>query len=402
AGGGPGGVTAALCLAEAGIPSTILEKSSFPRDKVCGDALSGKVVSVLHYGLPHLEEGLHAFPEKVGSWGIRFVAPSLEALDVPFQSKKAREKGVAPGYIAKRWEFDHWLMEQAQAHPLITVKEGVKVEAVEVKADKVLVHTGQQQWEAKVIIGAEGAHSVVAKQLGGIRMEPAHHSAGIRAYYQGVTGFHPQNFIELHYLKELLPGYFWIFPLPNGWANVGLGMLSRDVSKERVNLKARLLEIVSTHPQLKERFSGAQLMGKIQGFGLPLGSKKRNLSGNRFVLVGDAASLIDPFSGEGIGNAMLSGRIAAERIGVALSKGDFSADFFASYDEAVYRKVWSELRLSHQMQKLVNYPWLFNFVVKKVNRNEALQSMFTMMFEDLDIRQELRKPSFYWKLFTGG
>ncbi len=401
AGAGPGGAACALSLAGSGLKVALLDKAKFPRDKICGDALSGKVVSVLKYTSPEALAALRALPPKLGSWGIRFVAPDGEVLDIPFKSDVDPSSEDAPGYIATRMDFDDFLMRQAAAVAEVELMENTAVTSVEVLSDRVQVTCGEKQLEAKVLIGADGAHSVVAKQLSDIRVEKDHYSAGIRAYYRGVTDFHQHNFVELHYLKSLLPGYFWVFPLPNGMANVGLGMLSRDVSKHKVNLKEQLVDIIANHPQVAPRFANAELAGKIQGFGLPLGSKKRQISGERFMLIGDAASLIDPFSGEGIGNAMVSGRVAAQQIIKSFEQDDFSAETLMAYDKEVYRKLWAELRLSHNMQKLVNYPWLFNFVVRKANRNEAIRTMMTMMFENLDIRKELSRPSFYWKLIRG-
>ncbi|MEL6676304.1 MAG: geranylgeranyl reductase family protein [Bacteroidota bacterium] len=398
-GGGPGGATAALRLADSGLKVVVLEKATFPRDKICGDALSGKVVSVLKYTRPELVDELYQFQPKLGSWGIRFISPNRTTLDIPF---KLDRSGMthAPGFISKRVDFDEFLWRQLANFDHIETYQGEAVTEIKRSRDHAWVKTTSREWTCSVVIGADGAHSVVNKQLGQIKVEKNHYCAGIRAYYAGVSGFHEENFIELQFLQELLPGYFWIFPLPNGRANVGLGMLSRDVSRHKVNLKERLKEVVASHPELAPRFKDARLEGKITGFGLPLGSKKRPISGDKFMLVGDAASLIDPFSGEGIGNAMLSGKIAAETI-LNLRDSDFTAEDLRVYDQAVYKKIWQELAISRKMQQLVNYPWLFNFIARKANRNEALRSMMTMMFDNLDIRKELSKPGFYWKLFTG-
>ena len=95
------------------------------------------------------------------------------------------------------------------------------------------------------------------------KMDQKNYSAAVRAYYGGVKGIHPQNFIELHFLEGILPGYFWIFPLPNGEANVGIGMLSSEVSNQKINLKERMSEIIASHPNVKERFKNAvkEIMG---------------------------------------------------------------------------------------------------------------------------------------------
>lgn len=189
--------------------------------------------------------------------------------------------------------------------------------------------TGQLQ--ADLVIGAEGDRSLTARQLGGLRKEPDHYCAGIRTYYEGVSGFHEKNFIELHFLKDTLPGYLWIFPLPNGGANVGIGMLSSAIARRRTDLKG-LLEKSLQQPSLRERFSHARRTDPMRGWGLPLGSKKRKLSGDGFLLTGDAGSLIDPFTGEGIGNAMISGRIAAETAVSAIQSDRFDGGFLERYD----------------------------------------------------------------------
>lgn len=400
-GAGPGGCACALTMADSPLKIGLVDKAQFPRDKICGDALSGKVTGVLKYIAADLPAAVHQFPEKLGTWGIRFFAPNGKELDIPFKNSKNPENHPAPGFISKRIDFDHFLLEEVKQRTKANVWEGVHIRDIQEKEDGIIVSDGSQSWKAKLIIAADGAHSIFAKRLAGMQMDRKHHSAGIRAYYRGVTDFHPENFIELHYIHSLLPGYFWIFPLPNGYANVGLGMLSADVSRKKVNLKAHLEEIIQTHPSIAPRFKNAHIDGPVLGFGLPLGSKKRQISANRCMLVGDAAALIDPFSGEGIGNAMISGRIAAQTAEKCFEEGEFSADFLTQYDEAVYKKIGAELRLSHHIQQMVNYPRMFNFVVNKTRKNEALRKMMTMMFDNLDIRKELRKPSFYWKVLWG-
>lgn len=397
AGAGPGGIAAALSLSDSSLKVLLLEKGQFPRDKICGDALSGKVLDALRIIHPDFKKSLYQFPEKLETWGIRFFAPNKKALDIPFYTQRTQES-LAPGFISKRIDFDYFLFKLVQEKDTIDIQQNFSLKQVERHGNDILVSDGKNSYKTQMLLGADGAHSRVAKALGNLHLDKKHHSAGIRAYYQGVSGFNSENFIELHYLNDLLPGYFWIFPLPNGGANVGLGMLSQHVSKYKINLKDKLDELIDSQPQLKQRFTHAKRIGDIRGFGLPLGSKKRNISGDGFMLIGDAASLIDPFTGEGISNAMMSGILAAKWAQKCFQKQDFSSAFLTGYDEDVYRKLGKELKLSYQMQKLVRFPWLFNFIVNKANRNPSLRTMFTMMFENLDIRKELSKPSFYWDL----
>jgi flavin-dependent dehydrogenase len=196
----------------------------------------------------------------------------------------------------------------------------------------------------------------------------------------------------------MLPGYLWIFPLPNGEANVGVGMLSNTARNKKINLKQLMLDTIATDPVMKERFKNAELTGSIDGYGLPLGSKKRKLHGERFMLVGDAGYLIDPFTGEGIGNALYSGRIAAQQAAAAIAANDCSDAFFEAYDKDVYRILGPELQVSTKLQKLIKYPWLFNILMKMGSRNKQLKDLMSCMFHEVDLRKRLGKPMFYVKL----
>jgi menaquinone-9 beta-reductase len=397
-GAGPAGAMAALFLAKKNIPCVLIDKATFPRDKICGDALSGKVANVLRRYDPEILEELYRFPAQVGSWGIDFIAPNLKKLKVPFKLDY-KPGDLPPGFLSKRIDFDDFLVEKVRKTSLINFIEGKNITEFEKTAEGFSVSTadGDLKVNAKLLIVADGAHSPFVRQYLHKKPEPKHFSAGLRAYYKNVKGLDKDNFIELHFLKDFLPGYLWIFPLPNGEANVGLGMRSDTISKRKVNLKETLKKYLESDT-FKDRFEGAELIDDIKGFGLPLGSTKHPISGDNYVLTGDAGSLIDPFSGEGIGNAMFSGMIAAEQAERSLQENNFSAKFLKTYDEVVYKRMGKEFMVSTNIQRLAEYPWLFNFVVNKASTNKEFRDMFSCMFTDIDLRKKLRQPSFYFRL----
>ncbi len=401
AGAGPAGITTSLFLCKEKIPHVILEKAEFPRDKICGDALSGKIRDVLNTLDEKFSSELDLnVIQSLGSYGVKFVAPNGSFVDIPFSTdlKKLKE---APGYVSKRIHFDHFLfrkidrsvatvVENADVQELTQDENGIAVSYVQ-NGNKKSIH-------CKLLVGAEGDRSLVAKRLAGFRKEDEHYCAGLRAYYKGVKNFHPQNFIELHFLKECLPGYFWMFPLPNGEATVGIGMLSADVSRKKINLRKMMLNIIQNHPPIRERFENAVMMDEIKGWGLPLGSRRRKISGNHFLLVGDAASLIDPFTGEGIGNGMISGMIAAHQIQKAIEANRYDESFLSSYDKKIYATLGSELKLSRKLQGFAKYEWPFNMVVNNASRNKEIRDLITCMFEDVNLRMKLSNPKFYFRL----
>jgi menaquinone-9 beta-reductase len=397
-GAGPAGATTAMALAGAGISCLLVDKAVFPRDKICGDALSGKVVLSLSRLGVDLPVQLTADKHYMHSHGVTFIAPNGKALSVPF--RKNADDVTPPGFIARRFNFDNWLFEKAKHSPGVNVETGLELEKFEHQDGYWLVYDKDNTpvIKARLIIAADGAHSRFVRNVLRVQQEDRHFCAGLRVYYKGVSNLNGDGFIELHFLKDVLPGYFWIFPLPGGAANVGLGIRSDVIRKKKMNIKKILQDIISNDPQIAPRFVNASAEGPVQGYGLPLGSARRPLSGEGYLLLGDAGSLIDPFTGEGIGNAMISGLKAAEVVVKNFSVRNFSAPAMAVYDTLVYKRLGSELRLSEKMQQLVNYPWLFNLVANKANRSQTLRETISCMFDDIELRGKLKDPRFYFKI----
>ena len=395
-GAGPAGCTAAWMLSGKGLRIALLDKDTFPREKICGDAFGADVTKQFHLIDEGLTKKLQQFPNKVASNGVRFFSPDHKSMDVDFAVPENKFGG---GFVAKRLDFDNFYFSEIISLPDVEVFQGQQVTEVASSPDKILLKTATSSFCARIALGADGAHSVLNKRLTENKVEKNHYCAGLRQYYSNVKGFHPRNHIELHFYKELLPGYFWIFPLPGNNANVGLGMLSAEVSRKKINLKEKLNDLLKNHPNLKERFRDATPLENIQGYGLPLGSVKRSISGPRFLLLGDAAGLIDPFTGEGIANAIRSGRVAAAHVLKCFEQRRFDAPFNLQYDKEIYYKMWTEFRFGHSMQKLFRHPRIINFVIKKANKNKSVQLMLSAMLNNFDMKKELVKPSFYFKLF---
>ncbi|MEX1054901.1 MAG: geranylgeranyl reductase family protein, partial [Rhodothermales bacterium] len=360
-GGGPGGATAAGLAASAGLKVLMVDRAVFPRDKICGDAISGKSIDVLKKLDLHtkvLER------PSIESGGILFSGPAGDEVEIPFAMD-----GTMGGFVCAREHFDDLVVRRA-VELGAELLEGVAVEGLLRDGDRVTgvhIKSSPREVHAPLVIGADGAYSVVAKELGMTQLVDDHYYAGVRSYYEGLAGFRGRNFIELHFVDEAIPGYFWIFPMAGGRANVGLGTLSRHIKQDGIHLKALLDEIVGSS-RFAERFKGTRRLGKVVGWGMPLGSAPRKMAGDGWMLVGDAASLIDPFTGEGIGNAMVSGMRAAEWALHAHAAGDFSESFLHGYDRAVHDTLDDELRLSYKLQKLEKWRWLLNTVIRKAGR----------------------------------
>ena len=404
-GAGPGGIATALKLDKLGVKCTVLDKAVFPRDKVCGDGISGKVTYAYKQIDPTIfDEFKQRNDLKLSCWGVQFILPKDRTMTITIPTNlktidfEAHEKAEA--FISKRINFDNFLVEKAKQCPNITLVEGVDIQEFEALEDGFLLKNkkGENLYECRLLIAADGALSKFAKQFGNIHKENEHHVGAIRAYYTGLKNEDEHNFLELHYLKEFFPGYLWIFPLPNGGANVGAGMRTDKISEKRVNLKTELDRILREHPRFKDRFKNAVLEDKVVGFPLPLGSKKRKISGKNFMLIGDAAAIIDPLTGEGIGNATISGIFAAEQAAKCLAANDFSSEFMASYDEAVYDKLWKELQISHRLHRAFQRRWLVSAVSGIAVKNKQLAEIITAIFANVDLKKIFKNPFFIFKV----
>jgi menaquinone-9 beta-reductase len=392
-GAGPAGTSAAMALRDSSLSVALIDKSAFPRDKTCGDALSIDVLKQLDKLSPNLAHSFRALASKTASAGIRIVAPNNNAIDIPFLANHKQE-----GYVCRRIDFDMMMFSEASNCVNVTAMEQCEAKDIRTTANHVLIETTRGPLMAKIVIGADGAHSVVKRKLYTSRIAPHYHSAGLRMYHRQLKGFNDGNFIELYFLRDILPGYLWIFPLPDGHANVGIGMLTSAISARKLNLNKTLRQLLATHPLLADRFRDAIPLESARGHGLPLGGANPNMSGERFLLTGDAASLIDPFSGEGIGNAIRSGRFAAAQVLQSFNKNDFSKRTLRHYDNTMRKMLRNEFRVSRTMLQLCQFPWLFNLIVDKANRNSQLRQTLIEALADPGKKQWLTQPGFYFNL----
>ncbi|WP_304517868.1 geranylgeranyl reductase family protein [Cecembia rubra] len=400
-GAGPAGSTAAWHLAGKGFKIALLDKKSFPRDKICGDALSGNTIFELKkleekgLDLSFFEATEKAYPVD----GLSFFSPKGHRLNLFLSDEQKFTEGNLkyPGYVSKRIDFDNFLLAPLRKSENVFVFENCEVKQMDFLKEKVEIICADRKIEAKLVLGADGANSILARKLWRDKINRKHFSAGLRQYYRNVKFEGDIPLIELHFLPDILPGYFWIFPMADNLANVGIGMLSSEIEKRSINLKEVMEDIIERHPRLSSRFDQAEALELPKGFGLPLGSRKSKVSGERFLLLGDAASLIDPFTGEGIGFAMTSGRLAAKFILSKWGHHDFRNN--QDYDEMLWKKIGGEMLIAYRIQRLLRFPWLFDWVVKKANSSPTIWNLLNRMVWRPAERRKLSNPLFYFKVF---
>lgn len=363
-----------MALKDAGLNIVWIDKTTFPRDKVCGDAIPSNVQRVLSsIDVSLNEKFLQHFSEKVQVEGCRFIAPDKSSFDLTFVTK---------GHAAKRLHFDHFLFNLAnECNSHISFIGNASVESIVNSATVVTVKlTDGRIIEGQIIIGCDGANSVVRKNLSHPFIRKKENIAAVRAYYSNVANLE-HKMLEIHIIKNYMPGYFWIFPLPENQSNVGFGMVNRFITNRKIDLKKALIEVIQNDSAISPRFSQASTDGVISGFGLPCGGRKNPVSGQRFLLCGDAASLINPATGEGIGNAMISGRMAAIHIINCFQSNNFTQSFNEQYDKMVYDKLLGDLRIQHWLQRITaDREWLINFALKHVSNNHWIRQKIRKFF----------------------
>lgn len=313
-GAGPGGSATAYHLARHGVDVTIVERSAFPREKVCGDGLTPRgVAAMLKMGVDPDEPGF----ERVG--GLRVYSRDT-MIELPWP-----ELQTWPGYglVRTRHDFDALLVARAQkagarllerTEALApTIVEGwVRGATIRAAGDKEGPPT---EVRARFVIAADGAASRFAKPAGVVRDETRPLGIAARRYYR--TAYHPgpwlESWLDLWEGDRLLPGYGWLFPVAGGTVNLGAGLLNtfkdfKDVSAQR------LFNAFATMLPPSVGISEETAEGRLLSGPLPMGMSRTPQAVPGMLLVGDAAGAISPFSGEGISYAMETGEIAADLV----------------------------------------------------------------------------------------
>ena len=331
-GAGPAGSATAAYLAMAGLDVLLLEKTRFPREKVCGDGLTPRAVrELITLGIPT--------PESEGwirNHGLRIIGGGLR-LELPWPDLAS----FPPyGLVRTRHDFDDILAKHAVKHGA-RLREGVNVGApirdehgaiigVEARdCDENGRATGATMtYRAPLVVAADGNSSRLSLAMGREKREDRPMGVAVRTYYTSPR--HDDDYLESWLelwstddqgKKVLLPGYGWIFGVGDGTSNVGLGILNTSSAFGKTDYKDVMRRWVATMPA-EWTYNDETMTGPIRGAALPMGFNRQPHYRDGLLLVGDAGGMVNPFNGEGIAYAMESGRLAAEVIAQAFARGD--------------------------------------------------------------------------------
>ena len=330
-GAGPAGSTTARECAERGLSVLLLEKAEFPRDKPCGGGVTPHAASMLPFSLdPVAERSIDTFLLSLGR-----------------DKEMTRDSDETLVYMTQRSRLDAFLVEKA-VDVGVTFVQRTQVRTIVRHSDHVQVTANGHTYEGRTLVGADGANGVVSKMTG-LAVNPAHGVAiegnitppgGVPERWHSALGID---------IGDLPGGYGWLFP-KGDHVNIGLGAWRYFAPR----LREQLDELVEYYG-----FDPADLWG-LRGHHLPLRSAESEMVVGNVVLVGDAAGLVDPMTGEGITNAFHSGRLAAEHIH-AYVNGE-TRDL-AGYAAAVQREVIPGLRLSRKLHDVFHLtPGVYLFV----------------------------------------
>jgi geranylgeranyl reductase family protein len=398
-GAGPAGVAAALMLGKKGLPCLLIDKHQFPRVKICGDGLSGKVVSMLNKIDPAYVSEFSQSGFASGSRAVRFYSPNLKMMELSFRPD---QEAMPTGFVCKRIDFDHFLLNKASNFSTVNFQEGIQIERLTRDYGKIILEDkdGKQIAETRLVLFAAGANKRLIQQLDRSYHLPSV-GIGIRGYFNNVTGIDQNNAIEIHFLKELLPWYLWIFPFHDGSANAGLALPMSLARENPLSLKELFFHLIEKYPHLKKRFENATLPGKMEAGKLPFNGGPTRIAGDNYMLLGDAAQLIDPFTGEGIGNAMISGYYAAETASDCIMKNNFTCSLTNNYQQLIDKKLGTELKLGLKLQKLARKKLLLNLVIGRASRDDNTRTLISEMLYSDKQKLKLKNPLFYLKLILG-
>lgn len=329
-GGGPAGSVMAWSLARRGVRVAVLERATFPREKVCGDFVEPAGLRILKaMGC----EQAFAAPARLPITTNRvYFGPRLAYRgNIPYY--EGGHGLPTHGYIIPRYELDTLLLQRAeaasaqvfQACAATDVRREGALMLVNVRGEK-----GGFELRSRLVIGADGAESTVARSAGLRRTDRRHIGISQRGYVEGVSIEGGEATIWFD--EDQVPGYGWIFPMPGGRANVGVGMLSESCHRFDLSVPKAFRDSIERlrirHPGCKDmRLTSRSVGGVVKMYG---GIDRNHFDGG--LLIGDAGSFVDPMTGEGITQGMESALIALPTVLDALEKGRFDATFLSRFD----------------------------------------------------------------------
>ena len=331
-GGGPGGSTLAWELARRGVSVLVLERTRFPREKVCGDYVEPRGLRILQEMgcLERLEAGA---PLPITHSATFVDWERCYAGEIPFYG--AGDELPPHGYIIPRDELDDAMLETAERAGA-TVHQETLVTSVAATSSGVVVEARRGakrlRYRSRLVAGADGANSVVGTSAGALVDDPRHTAVARRAYAAGVDG--DVGEAVFFFDEDVFPGYGWMFPMAGGRVNLGVGILSETRRRLDVNVPELLVDFVERlrlfHPRcVNLELCTAPIGGIVRTYG---GAGSNHFDGG--LLIGDAGSFVDPMTGEGITPAAESALLAAPVLQAALEAGRFDAGQLAAYEQA--------------------------------------------------------------------
>jgi geranylgeranyl reductase family protein len=368
-GAGPGGSAAAHYLARAGLDVLLLDKFDFPRDKTCGDGLTPRALGVLD------DMGILKDVLQVGCRvsAAEVVAPNGHSTVAPFPGGAGRPEYAL---VIPRLILDDMIRQWAIASGA-SFEGHVYVTAIEQRGNGVEVKGGRYgrsvSARARMALIATGANVKLLLTMGLLPKAPPMMLAA-RAYFEGVSGL--DDHMDLSFEGVPLPGYGWMFPLPGSKANIGAGFFPsrRAAGALPATPAAAFQNFIRTHT-LRKMLDHARQVGPVQGHPLRVDFLTAPTFGERVLLVGEAAGLVNPLTGEGIDYALESGKIAAEHLIDMFGAGDLSYQKLSAYDRALRMRFQGLFNFCTRMRELFLYRWPLNRLVTVATRRADLKML---------------------------
>jgi menaquinone-9 beta-reductase len=380
-GGGPSGSAAAHYLASRGHSVLVCERKAFPREKTCGDGLTPRAVKVLE------EMGL---AQELGTWervrGLRVHAAgrTLE-LDFP-ELDDFRNYGL----VKPRKDLDQIVLDNAERAGAKVLYETQVVQPLYEKGVVVGLKAkrdGQdEEIRAKWIVCAEGAATKFARSLGRVREESYPMGFAIRQYFRSPmehSGWF-EAYLDIRTGPEAVPGYGWVFPVGDGTVNAGVGLLSTYGGWRDVNLHSLQASFISALPKEWE-VNTETVCSRPRAGRLFMGGSVWPPHGPGFLVVGDAAGMVNPCNGEGIAYGYETGRIAGRHLDEALRNGQ--SPTLHGYTRELIDSYGPYYRLGRRFVKLIGSPALMERLVSVGMRSKTVMSFALTLLANLEDRR---------------